>query len=178
MHSSSFTQAHVRATHHRRDVGAAAGADAGQTPDMPPLRSAHASGPPEANAPRATYRVATPCTGPPSGRVGWAFTHTRRGGPASAVASSPLPRRHIMHLPSGSRASRAWFLVGPQPPYVAPSRRAYRVRWLPSQPSRPTDSALITRRHVGNAASRVGCSSQGRLPSPISGWREPNRPGT
>ena len=44
VHSSSFTQAHVRATHHRRDVGAAAGADAGQTPDMPPLRGAHASG--------------------------------------------------------------------------------------------------------------------------------------
>ena len=29
-----------------------------QTPDMPPLRCAHASGPPEANALRATYRVA------------------------------------------------------------------------------------------------------------------------
>ena len=69
VHSSSFTQAHVRATHQRRDVGAATGADAGQTPDMPPLRCAHAPGPPRANAPRATHRVATPCTGPPSGRV-------------------------------------------------------------------------------------------------------------
>ena len=91
-----------------------------QTPDMPPLRCAHASGPPEANALRATYRVATPCTGPPSGRVGWAFTHTRRGGPASAVASSPLPRRHIMHLPSGSRAPRAWFSSARNLPTLPP----------------------------------------------------------
>ena len=108
VHSSSFTQAHVRATHQRRDVGAATGADAGQTPDMPPLRCAHAPGPPRANAPRATHRVATPCTGPPNGRVGWASTHTRLGDLSISRSSELTPHRHTIPLPLGTRAARAW----------------------------------------------------------------------
>ena len=173
VHSSSFTQAHVRATHHRRDVGAAAGADAGQTPDMPPLRCAHASGPPEANALRATYRVATPCTGPPSGRVGWAFTHTRRGGPASAVASSPLPRRHIMHLPSGSRAPRAWFSSARNLPTLPPHAELTPGPLAP-QPASPTNEQ---RAHHAPPCRQCG-EPRRHAPTPLRPVRLEEPPGS